>query len=481
MTSQVCNNVQLASYQCGPAQWLKTHPDQKGIGCFYQTGFGKTLTAVAVCIQLLQANLVTNVVAITPKSLLENMRQAFNVCGGPDAHSASQRTTLVTYEKVQRDPSIVSVNKDTLLILDEAHRLRSAEASTYKVISAMCRKAGKVLILTATPMVNEPADALMLLKLIEPELSPRMTPSEFGRACKNLVAFPDIDKSGDFPTLIKETVFVPLDKDQLDALRAYDARYRPKGANSPQSNSYLTRTRQLSMGLPPKPSSKLKQLLENLKAEPGRALVFAEFVSSGVTYIADFLKSRMKSQRIEALTGQTSANKRIELVDAFNTGQVDILVMSSAGQEGLDFKEVRSIHHMNTDWNPADVDQKNGRGKRYKSHANLPPEERFVKAYQYISMSPDGDCDKKTSGECTEVHLYETEQRKRGEIASYMTALIEASIPQLCEMPVKGRKSRSPMCSAQGLAVGYEFRGFNGYEYVVSQTKSGKKRWQRRR
>lgn len=483
----------LEQYQCGPAAWLQHHPKQKGLGCFFGTGFGKSLTGVAVSITLLKSKLVTGVLAITPKSLLQNMKNSFNVCGGVDAAMALKVTRFVTYEKVESAPdSIGEISSKTLVIIDEAHRLRESSTSTYKTIKSICDRADKVLLLTATPMVNGPNDALNLLRLINADLQiEEMSPKQFGIVCDKLVAFPDVDKSCDFPRLEKHVVKVPLDADQVAALRAYDRKFRATHGSGAGKNSYLVKTRQLSMGLPPKPSSKLFALLENVQKSRGRVLVFAEFVKSGVEYITSFLRSRLLLTNVEMLTGQTDAKKRGELVQRFNDGDVHVLVMSAAGQEGLDFKEVRSIHHMNTDWNPADVDQKNGRGCRFKSHDRLPPKDRVVHSYQYVSIPPDGEdkCKRRTGGECTEAHLFAIEEKKRREIGLYMEELLNASIPHVCDDDVcvlsKSSSKRVTkvknvrMCSAQSLPVGFSFDAFNGYHYKVIETRTGRKMWRR--
>ena len=486
MSYKTCHDVKLESYQCGPAAWLLKHRKQKGLGCFYSTGFGKTLTSVSVSVSLFKANVITNIVGITPKSLVENLKSGFKQCGGPDALRTLKATRFVTYEKVQSDPSSAGhISSSTLIILDEAHRLRESGTSTYKTIKDLCSRAGKVLILTATPMVNSPGDALSLLRLFAPDLELKTTtPAGFRSAVQHLVAFPDVDKSSEFPTLIKEVVWVTLDSNQASAIQAYD-RKTSKVQSSAGKNSYLVKTRQLSLGIPPTPSSKLYALAKTLDKYPGRALVFTEYLQSGVDYITDFLRARLVGQKVEALTGKTDANKRVELVNLFNTKRVDVLVMSSAGQEGLDFKEVRSIHHVNADWNPADVDQKDGRGRRYRSHSNLPASERVVRSFQYISLpvNKSNKCDNQVGGECTEFHLYEVEQKKRREIGKYMAELINASIPHLCDEPPqvtkpvadKGNK-RIPMCSAALLPVGFSFDGFNGHRYQVVQTPRGK-RW----
>ena len=64
---------------------------------------------------------------------------------------------------------------------------------------------------------------------------------------------------------------------------------------------------------------------------------------------------------------------------------ISILLISKSGTEGLDLKNVRSIHIMEPYWNFSLIQQIIARGVRYKSHINLPVEERNVQTFIYLS------------------------------------------------------------------------------------------------
>jgi hypothetical protein len=495
MSSKLCANLTLKSYQCGPAAWLEKHPKQKGLACLYSTGFGKTLTAVSVAATLLKAGTINRVVAITPKSVMGNMKDAFLKCGGRDALAALGKLKVKNFEAVRKDPTCIGeVTSRTLLIIDEAHRLRDPGTGLHKVATDLCRAAGKVLLLTATPMVNDPHDLVELMRLLRPNFPAVETGAGFQREAKHLVAFPDIDLSDEFPALVKEKVEVVLSPEQMAKLVEYERKaartadaaaadngHAPPAAGKKANNAYLNQTRQLCLGIPPTPSPKLLKMVEMMRRVPGKALVFVTFVKSGLHYVMEYLHSVMPTKRLGKITGDTSATERARLVEAYNQDKLDILLISSAGQEGLDFKGTRSIHHLNAGWNPAETDQRDGRGRRFRSHHHLPPAQRVVHSFQYISRPPDKECLAHHHGAaCTEMHLYQLEQQKRKKIQKIMTALLNASIPHLCDDAGTGPiVPRGAMCSAANLPVGFPFRGFNGIDYVVILTKGGKKRWAR--
>ncbi len=66
-----------------------------------------------------------------------------------------------------------------------------------------------------------------------------------------------------------------------------------------------------------------------------------------------------------------------------------VFCITSAGAEGLSLKNVRAVHIMEPYWNDVRMAQVKGRAVRICSHAELPPEERTVDVYTYVSVFSD--------------------------------------------------------------------------------------------
>ena len=62
-----------------------------------------------------------------------------------------------------------------------------------------------------------------------------------------------------------------------------------------------------------------------------------------------------------------------------------VLMTTSSGAEGINLKYVRQVHVMEPYWNRVRVEQVIGRARRNESHVDLPPEQRNVRVYQYVS------------------------------------------------------------------------------------------------
>ena len=65
-----------------------------------------------------------------------------------------------------------------------------------------------------------------------------------------------------------------------------------------------------------------------------------------------------------------------------------MLMITRTGAEGLDLKNVRSIHITEPYWQPVLIDQIIGRGVRNRSHIRLPLDERNVEVFVYMASIP---------------------------------------------------------------------------------------------
>jgi phage tail tube protein FII len=106
-----------------------------------------------------------------------------------------------------------------------------------------------------------------------------------------------------------------------------------------------------------------------------------------------------KKKRYTFLTGEEEQELRKYNKEAFNHDEnvrgeyIQIILISSAGAEGISLKCVRQVHIMEPFWNYIRIDQVFGRAIRMKSHINefLPKEERNVEQYLYLSSLPNGN------------------------------------------------------------------------------------------
>lgn len=336
-------------------------------------------------------------------------------------------------------------NTDSL-IFDEAHRLRNPRSQSAQQAMAMSQKAKQILMLTGTPIVNEPADlATPISMLTGKKIAPRDFTSKFveekpkgtGIFSRLFGAKPHMEvnikhrdelrkmleghvdwHSPDKPVVpvSREDISVDMGPEQNQLYQAmwnklpFYLRWKLK-SNYPVTNeelakarSFLTGPRQVSLSTLPfmgKPGDPMKAFsqspklmkahehLSKLLSDPrAKALVFSNFIDAGLTPYAAKLQSENIPHAI--FHGGLSDHERKQLVADYNTGKTRVALLGPSGTEGLSFKGTQLIQQLDPYWNPIRGKQSEGRGLRFDSHAGLPEDLQNVKVQRFISKQPLG-------------------------------------------------------------------------------------------
>jgi superfamily II DNA or RNA helicase len=141
-------------------------------------GLGKSIIASAIA-----RNLKLRTIVICPPHLYkqwEDYRDEFGFVAS--VFSAGKiEGALHHYEE------LVKEDEQFLIIIDEAHRFRNEYTQDYALLHNLC-SGNKVLLLTATPFNNKPADIYSLIKLFQiPSRSTLKTVENLGAAFKDLI------------------------------------------------------------------------------------------------------------------------------------------------------------------------------------------------------------------------------------------------------------------------------------------------------
>lgn len=141
-------------------------------------------------------------------------------------------------------------------------------------------------------------------------------------------------------------------------------------------------------------------------------------------------------ERVFALiTGEVDVEVRNAIAAAHNAdsnkhgGDIDLLLVSSTGAEGLDLKNGRHIHMAEPYWDYGRLAQIIARYVRNNSHIALPPDERNVQPYLYLAVPPKTEMlSDGTYPPTTDVELYTEALNDQVLIAAFNEALHEVSI-----------------------------------------------------
>ncbi|WP_316205726.1 PLxRFG domain-containing protein [Bradyrhizobium sp. SZCCHNS1012] len=96
--------------------------------------------------------------------------------------------------------------------------------------------------------------------------------------------------------------------------------------------------------------------------------------------IERLVQAGIPREEIAVVTGATSKDKRKEIADKMNTGELRI-VFGSTDSLGVGVnmqRNLRAMHHLDAPWMPGDLEQRNGRGQRQGNQWNTVLEHRYL-------------------------------------------------------------------------------------------------------
>jgi len=162
-------------------------------------------------------------------------------------------------------------------------------------------------------------------------------------------------------------------------------------------------------------SPKMFQILQNMEkftpdgTSSGKVLFYSDFradagseafelvlQSNGYEKFDHKQPQQTKGLRYTFITGSESPDERRINKEKFNEDAnkfgeyIQIMIISSAGAEGISLTCVRQVHVLEPYWNYVRIDQVMGRAIRMRSHMSLEKAERNVEQYLYLSVIPPG-------------------------------------------------------------------------------------------
>jgi SNF2 family DNA or RNA helicase len=474
------SKVPLRDYQVKAIRFIND-PSQKSLLVVHGTGTGKTLTALTASQCYLDANPNDKILVISPASLTGNFSKEMGKYGGklsakysfysftkftslnkgayktpfdmyyedeleafrdlhPEDSSDEIRYAMskhfnedirntTDFNDYKRRANEINIRnlydcQNTMLIIDEAHNMRNMGAA-YDAVFKCVMQCKKLLLLTATPFVNNLHDFTPLINMmyrdenILKKGSRNKIPLKITSEAKYFsaleviydhlrgkVTFLNEKTSEFFPTVKmhkKEIDMTPdffkkyekalvTDRTFGDAPEVFYTGFR-RAVNAVGAEEYL--------------NQKLDIILE-LVREGRQTLVFTNWVEAGVNVLEEAFDENDISYLV--ISGEILANSRLEIVEKFNNKRVQVLIITLAGSEGLDLKEVRDVIILDPVWNPAVMEQIIGRAVRYRSHINLPVAERKVDVHNLILKTPP-DAEVPSGDEILYAFIYEKQKQ----------------------------------------------------------------------
>lgn len=422
------SDIKLKKHQLGVSNQLVK---ERGVIVVHSVGTGKTLTAISASQCLLNKGLVEHIIVITPTSLQNNfITQALQY--GLTKKQLDAKYTFYTIQGISNaveQGRAISPNK-SLIIIDEAHNLRTLGGSRFNSIFKYTKKADKVLLLTATPLINYSSDVINLVALArgdKPISEDKFTKmienknsTEFKKYIKGVYNFylknSDIPDPN-FPSKKILEIFLPMDKSYLKTYEAIEQgqEHKVKDFKGKNIHVFYNGLRRASNIIETK-SPKVEWIKEKISSEPkSKYVIFSHFINMGIVPVMKWLnKAKIPYAHV---TGDLGIEERSEAVTKYNSDEIKVLFISKAGSEGLDLKNTRYIIIMESGWNENSLEQIIGRGVRYKSHESLPKSKRNVTIYRLYAIKP---IEYKHINKITSKHLLELNDNQMMSVDLYL-------------------------------------------------------------
>jgi SNF2 family DNA or RNA helicase len=402
----------MRSYQKNGFKWLKTLESCQFGGILADDmGLGKTIQAISFLLSQKKEGVTSLVVA--PASLVFNWGEEFERFGSElkvqlvtgDQQERQKKieqyadydVSVTSYDLLRRDIACYEDKKFTYQIIDEAQYIKNhttAAAKAVKVIDSQMRIA-----LTGTPIENRLSELWSIFDFLMPGFlysydvfkkeieTPAVKNADMDAMARlQRMVGPFImrrlktDVLKDLPDKLEEVRYVKFEKEQQTVYDAQIVHMREILAQQSEDEfnknkikvlAELTRLRQiccdphLCFDNYEGGSAKLDSCIELVQSamDSGhKMLLFSQFTS-----MLGRIRNRLEENGIPyyMITGETSKEKRLQLVKAFNEDDVPIFLISlKAGGVGLNLTGADVVIHYDPWWNAAAQNQATDRAHR---------------------------------------------------------------------------------------------------------------------
>lgn len=317
-----------------------------------EMGLGKTIQAIATMVSLRNTG-ATHFLVVCPASVLSNwahevrrhsLLSVTKLYGAGRkaavaSWSCSGGVAVTTYETLGRI-DILETTPLSLVVVDEAHYVKNAEAKRSVSVRELCARCKRVLFMTGTPIENNVGEMESLISVLRPQIAARLcgmdtlpsaprfreavAPVYYRRKREDvLTELPELIESLEWCTMGAEEARV-YERDALG--RSYMATRRVSwNVGRAEDSSKATR---------------LKELVDEAVGEGRKVLVFSFFLDT-IRFVMEALGDRA----LPPITGSMPPEKRQDVIDEFDKAPAGSVLVSQiqAGGTGLNIQSASVV------------------------------------------------------------------------------------------------------------------------------------------
>jgi superfamily II DNA or RNA helicase len=301
------------------------------------------------------------------------------------------------------DDYIKSKMSKRVFIVDEAHHYRNMTTNMERALLKLSF-AKNLYLLTGTPLVNSADEMKIWAKFLNIDTPPPSNNSKdilswVKKYGKNKIMYfhpvmnKNMKENNCYPDVEHETVTIPMTWKQtlIYFLSQGNVDFCGTQIISSKKNNGLSLHKQVANGfkdntgkfISPKNEFIIKTNSDTAKY-PLPHVIFSSNLETGVEDI--FRKLNQKDVSVNIITGNTNADERQEIVDKYNQGKIDNLLLSRVGNEGINLLGTGTLFITTRHENEESANQTKARVVRYESHVDC--DNKKVKIVDLISVFP---------------------------------------------------------------------------------------------
>lgn len=372
----------------------------RGLIIFHSVGSGKTITSLLTAHALHLKYPTRSILITAPVSILANYTKEMEKLD----ITFGDKLVLLSYIKFINTIKGNKLCNGSILIVDEAHNFNKKSGKRASSLIKCASNAFKILLLTATPVKNNPKELANLYTMITPRhnhntaLTERVieeaaqNPSAFNHYFKCKVSFFKNTSSKDYPDSKEHIIPLTMSNEFYDQYYRIQQNIRidlPDIFKNTKDLEYFANGIRRAVNKVKTVSPKVTWTIDKILSDTAKnkkVLVYSAWKATGINLIKEVLdKLKVKYSEIH---GGLSKSERSEQVKLYNENINKVMIITAAGGEGIDLKETRSVIIMEPHWNYARNEQVIGRAIRYKSHEALTKSKRHVDIYNLILKKP---------------------------------------------------------------------------------------------
>jgi len=242
-------------------------------------------------------------------------------------------------------------------------------------------KAWKVLLLTATPVINGVQDLTNIFYMLTKRKPGRISLATLPRLLNSVgISYYETPKTiaSGYPNYNIRTVELTMVKKEF---QKYEEAYREHADEKRMIFFNHMRAAGDSCFLIYY-SPKIDFIEKFLALHRKKTLIYSFWIQKGINLITNMLRN--KGIDVSIITGKTQKKKRTKIISDFNKTDFSVLLITAAGKEGIDLKGVRYVFLLEPGWNQAAEHQALSRAVRFNSHTHLPIDEQNVVVYRLL-------------------------------------------------------------------------------------------------